>query len=466
MVDQYLRGVLDNLLRAVLVERRRLSEKLVALGRRRDVVVDTSRHLAAKVQQLPEFAAIAEAIDRVHRVGGDAAKDFAFNFLAQNRVFHEEDPTGAAFFNQVLLSLNEHLRPRRQVTITYLFGLPWISEECLEQDIDVGWFKIVRFSSDALSSLIKNDVRTAFFPYSSLREEVIRALSRQVWLVTSEKRTVDEHGLVFDWSDLDETVTYTKMPPRLEAALRRLVLLKWNCIHSDHSQWWPGFAQSCLLEISDNFYETPSKPKLVDDFDFDEYGIILPPQYQSDEIWLLSDIDGCLTQMEADRRTRFLSDTVLSFIIRGVFIPVNSATKRDQFVSLVWAVESLVGTEGAGLAQRNSERIEVLLGKEAAQVFHQRLWKCRNALVHGDHVNRIPVERSWEAWELAWAAARATYEILREYMRADIFLDRKEFLWLLDTHSHFGRINKRRLTTLLQRWPGGGRQVSGIGRED
>lgn len=99
MVDQYLRGVLDNLLRAVLVERRRLSEKLAALGRRRDVVVDTSRHLAAKVQQLPEFAAIAEAIDRVHRVGGDAAKDFAFNFLAQNRVFHEEDPTGAAFFS-------------------------------------------------------------------------------------------------------------------------------------------------------------------------------------------------------------------------------------------------------------------------------------------------------------------------------------------------------------------------------
>lgn len=400
----------------------------------------------------PEFQALAKLLKQRVSLPSQSLDCF----LKWSGAYHQEDPADEAFVLRLFEQLESHLQQRR-VKVRYLLSLPWLDAKSLpDKPIEGGWFQLRMFSASELEYMIQNDIRMTFFPSTALSEAMLKCLELECWLLVE---TEDDPGLEIDWSWIDGTISVTDLPEPIQDVLGALVLYEWKSEFEDRRNWWPGFPQGTRLIVRDYWFDNPDRPvisRLAFHVDSEE-SVMFPSVMQfrcCNDLVTLPEVVRKIQSLGKCEGTSFFRRTVIPFLVRAALTETSPASKREQFLSHVIAIEALVGSGGLDARNRLAKRVGILVCPDnpegVANQFHQ-VWQTRNRLIHGATLDTVDPELSWAARELAATAVRHAIEILHHYREHGIVLTREEFCGLLDTLA-LGRRPKE-LAHLFELWP-------------
>lgn len=442
------------LLHRIKVERDLVSSRLRVLGSDENVspAPDVLKAISRTVVRSPEFEALAKLLKQRVSLPSQSLD----HFLKWSGAYHQDDPTDETFVMRFLEQLERHLEQRR-VKVRYLLSLPWLDSKSLpDKPINGGWFQLRTFSASDLEDMIRNDIRRTFFPSTELSDTTLLCLELECWLLVE---TEDVPGLKIDWSWIDGTISVTDLPEPIQDVLGALVLYQWKSDFEDRSNWWPGFPQGTRLILKDSWFESPDRPviyQLAFDIDIKE-SVVFPLTMQfrcCDDLATLPEVVRKIECLGKCEETAFVRRTVIPFLVRAALTETSPASKRDQFLSHVTAIEALVGSPGLGVKSRVARRLGILVSPDNSAVVARqfaRIWDTRSGLVHGATVDTVDPELSWAARELAATAARHAIDILHHYREHGIVLTREEFCGLLDALA-LGK-GPKELAHLFELWP-------------
>lgn len=456
-----MRDALIALLQRVKIERQYVSNRLARVLRdERELTfrTDLLNTICTRVERSPEFQEFANLKRWREGTKGYFPEIALSNFLKWSGAYYKEDPTEESFIQHLMEQFEKHLQPDRRIKVRYLISLPWLDDPSLRKDpIQGGWFQLRMYSASELQDIVQNDIRRTFFPSTAIDEDILERLELETWLVVE---TDEDPGIQIDWRWIDGTISLTDLPDRVQDVLGALVIYDWWTELFERCYWWPGFPQGTRIVLRDDWLISPRRP-LIGKFAYDivdkEQGLVSPetvPFQCSGDLRTLPEVVRTIESLGECEGTAFIRRTVLPFLVRAALTEASPASKRDQFLAHVTAIEALVGSGGLDARNRLAKRVGVLVSpdnqREGAERFG-RIWQTRNKLVHGATLDTVDPELSWEARELAALAVRRTIDILQSYREHGVVLNREEFCGLLDALA-LGR-GPKDLTRLLELWP-------------
>ena len=368
----------------------------------------------------------------------------------------------------------------REARTSYIAPIKFVSfaEDCM----DFGTFQIARFSTQQLDTILRNRVRRVFYPWTMPKPELLNLLS-QFWFIyvaeTGEAQRLGHYNLVE--SSLDRLLieghaerVYTNYPKPIETALRALCLFDWpgskkKTAPTDYTGpvtgelWWKFEIPFVIKMRGDMFFPLEPLPYL----DILGAGPFGPLEYD-DAPFIVIQLDDPETKEFKTfiRRTcSILNETIMGVLeLEYVNIALGYFTKAflsqpslEQLLWYVTSIEALLGEKGAGVSQRLSEKIGLILGKTKTERdkfsrMFQKTYGFRNNLVHGARfkeqadfkhlLNAYMLSRRIIIWFLR--ALNMIHVTLRRSQYTQKIPTREEILMLVDLD-----VNSRELLQIL-----------------
>ncbi|MBC7343550.1 MAG: hypothetical protein H5U02_14080, partial [Clostridia bacterium] len=329
--------------------------------------------VAARIEASPEFGQLVDAL----KVDEYRAIIFSFHvacFLKLSGAYFDLHAACCQpdIHKKLTGLLDENLSRPRTAHTRYLIRLPWVSAN-IRLPVEAGWFRLRTFEASELEERINNRARRVFFPHTALDPATIDRLTHAVWLEVEEDNVLPLDTLIH-LSARDGKVSFSGLPPAVERALGRLVLLNWYPeVEEVEEYWWPGFPLGPVIEVSDNLFDwpTPPTPGVLPDL-FDEEGCVVeegPERFMCEDVTALADYDHKLSALEKHEETKgFLPERVLPYLIKAATLDAERAGKVDQVVNHVLALDALLGDSEPGSARRLRTRLGTLLGLDEGQL--------------------------------------------------------------------------------------------------
>lgn len=465
-----------------------------------EVLPNNSRHLCDLVEQLeegPEFRALLkETISAFHRKHWHSSRSESSWRDAICQFFRRTGFYTDTFFNgsdtpRDLVNRYEKAFQRRHVQTTYLAPMEFVKFP--KTELKFSGFEIRKFDRDELDAIVGNDVNRVFYPYTVVDKDDLEALKQYWFIVVRAEEEVRRWGTLTISREAVGFVSpkYTRFPPAIEPALKRLVLFDWlekpqEEIHQKEQKprkaCWPyglpfGFETPFVILVDDCDLE---RPKSAPDYaTLKSYVPKGEDQYTGKEynahhiIFNLNESRVAAFEQCVQRADEYLGhlrletkDTHWPFLKVAIdnLIKAFFADGLDQLLWHITALEAMLGERGPGLTESLARRTAAILGttkreRENWKKEFKHLYDLRSNLLHGrkfkqnTHRQRLFEARMmavrvtiWFVHYLGEIAARINEGTLKSEVPK-----REDFLTLLDR----SEADWVRLRTLLNNLPNG-----------
>ena len=311
----------------------------------------------------------------------------------------------------------------RETATTYLVPIELASFG--DSDMDFGDFRIRRYPTKELESILRNKLNADFFPWAEIGQDDLRLLSEYWCIQAASLSAVERIGpfylhwrvsvsdtILFGDDDELETqrrVWYSEHRDPVRSILLKLSLFDWSTsqdkrnLQIDLSQHedWPSARHiniPFVLQVSADPLSAPrTKPNfselLTEEMFLEERGESVTTRETWGDLSLTSErteefkvfvkeIGHTLDTMELyDYRWSFMS-IALGYFSKAYFMTPGF----EQMLWHITSLEALLGEKGGGVSRRLSERIRSICGDQGGDRYAARfaqIYNLRNSIVHG-----------------------------------------------------------------------------------
>lgn len=378
-------------------------------------------HLRTLVKQLEEgreFSALLEATrsafrsDDWHSSRSESSwRDAICQFFRRTGYYTD------TFFNgldtpRTLVKRYEKAFQRRHVETTYLSPMEFVKFP--KQELKFSGFEIRRFKKEEFDKIVGNEVNRVFYPNA----EVDTCILQEYWfIVVRAEEEVRRWGTLTISKEAVGMVspTYTRFPPAIEPAPKRLVLFDWlekpqeekhQKEQKPRKACWPyglpfGFETPFVILVDDCDLERPNRapdcatlksfvPKGEDPYTGKEYNghhIIFNLNESRIAAFeqCIQRADECLGHLRLETK-----DTHWPFL-KVAADNLNKAFFTDGLDQLLWHItdlEAMLGERGPGLTESRARRRAAILGttkreRENCKKDFKHLYDLRSKWLHG-----------------------------------------------------------------------------------
>lgn len=380
------------------------------------------------------------------------------NFFRRSRLYlkiSEGKPVNVdEYFERLWSAFNE-----RQVKTILLRPLEGVYFP--ESLIDLGKFKIQRFSKEELDNLVDNQLNHIFYP----RAELGTGKLSLCWFIREEryekKQRVDFGRIDFDFSWNEHFRVSRTFPDQV---IQLLALFDWKAdwdessCQIDEDMGWLGFSTPVSLDINNDILESPQPSPGLSGLSFvsvlDEHGEEIGEQpavyihLEQDELERLKEIvqksQGLIENIDLKQCGWEFLGVAMGYLAKAFF-----AEGVEQLLWHITVLEALLG-EGNEVMNSIRRRLGIIFGekeKRKIEEIHNKfkeLYNFRSTFVHGGqtakrniYLGHLKIARDFARRVVLWFINFLSFlhsELVKNRIPFDKYPRQKDLLFLVDFH--------------------------------
>lgn len=382
-------------------------------------------------------------------------KNYFCNSKCYIDLFNGKKPNIEGLFDSYL---KEFQKQEDSITLIAMIEFVDFADELM----DFGSFQIRKYSTNELSTLLRNEINKIFYPWAYIDTNKLNKLENQWFICISAPKNIVSPGKRIRPSCFLEPVErkYTKFPKPLESVLKYLTLFEWKHTPDASSQGFT-FNIPLILQINESLLAYPTVfsdiPVLETTIVGDQNEQIEIPalrfKLNSSETEqfknFIADVKNYLDNLKIQENHWEFFETAYDYFYKGFFFE-----GIEQLLWHVIVIEALIGEKGKGITARLKRRIAKILGNSDKMIF-EKLYDFRCDLVHGNVPKKeVFTNHLFEARELSRQVLFWFLNYLNTIQNRSMaqpegkLPTREELLKLIDES-----VSIRKLTSILSKLP-------------